>query len=121
MIPQKERTMERMIAYCGLDCAACPARIATLNDDDALRAETALKWKAAFGFPFDKEHINCLGCASDGVKIGHCAECEMRACALARGLADCGLCPEYRTCGRIGAFTAEVPEAKANLERPNRP
>lgn len=28
--------MEKLIAYCGLDCEKCDARIAMLNDDNAL-------------------------------------------------------------------------------------
>lgn len=107
--------MERMIAYCGLDCAACPARIATLNDDDALRAETAAKWNAAFGFPADPALVECVGCSGDGAKIGHCAECDMRLCAMAKGLATCAGCAEFEACERIRRFLADVPEARANL------
>lgn len=29
--------MKELIAYCGLDCEKCDARIATLNDDNVLR------------------------------------------------------------------------------------
>ena len=28
--------MKSFIAYCGLDCEACEARIATVNDDNAM-------------------------------------------------------------------------------------
>lgn len=110
--------MDRMIAYCGLDCAECPARIALINDDDELRAKTAAKWTSMFGFQFTREMINCTGCKEEGAKIGHCAECAIRACGLARGVADCGACADYRGCGKIGAFIAQAPENKANLERP---
>jgi len=41
--------MEKIISCCGLDCAACEARIATLANDDKLRAETAEKWMKQFG------------------------------------------------------------------------
>ncbi|MBU0927153.1 MAG: DUF3795 domain-containing protein [Spirochaetes bacterium] len=109
--------MERLIAYCGLDCAECPGRIATVNNDEALRAKTAAAWKAAFGFPLGPEGVNCLGCKADGVKIGHCGECGMRLCAVARGAEDCGACPEYADCAKIGEFLAQVPDARANLER----
>ena len=34
--------MNEYIAYCGLDCETCDARIATVNDDAALRQKTAL-------------------------------------------------------------------------------
>ena len=29
--------MDRRIAYCGLDCEACDAYLATIRDDQALR------------------------------------------------------------------------------------
>ena len=38
--------MEKMIAYCGLDCAACEARIATVQDDSALRRKFAAEDQA---------------------------------------------------------------------------
>ena len=33
--------MKKLIAYCGLDCEKCDARIATLNNDNALREKVA--------------------------------------------------------------------------------
>ena len=36
--------MKQLIACCGLDCENCDARIATINNDDKLREETAQKW-----------------------------------------------------------------------------
>ncbi len=35
--------MKQLIACCGLDCENCDARIATINNDDKLREETAQK------------------------------------------------------------------------------
>lgn len=32
--------MNELIGYCGLDCGQCDARIATVNNDDELRART---------------------------------------------------------------------------------
>ena len=34
----------KFIACCGLDCEKCDARLATVNDDDALRRKTAELW-----------------------------------------------------------------------------
>ena len=34
----------KMLAMCGLDCAACPAFIAHKTDDQALRVKTAAEW-----------------------------------------------------------------------------
>ena len=109
--------MDTLIAYCGIDCSACDARKATLTNDDALRAKTAEAWTKMFGFQFSKEMINCTGCKEPGAKVGHCAECELRACSLAKGVADCGVCADYNGCVKIKAFTVQVPEAKTNLER----
>ena len=36
--------VNKFIAYCGLDCEACEARLATINDDDALREKVAEDW-----------------------------------------------------------------------------
>ena len=33
--------MNQLIAYCGLNCGTCDARIATVRNDDALREKTA--------------------------------------------------------------------------------
>lgn len=32
--------MKELIGYCGLDCEQCDARIATVNNDEALREKT---------------------------------------------------------------------------------
>ena len=36
--------MNKMIAFCGLDCEQCEARIATINNDNNLRKKVADKW-----------------------------------------------------------------------------
>ena len=36
--------MKELIAYCGLDCETCEARIATVNHDEALREKVARQW-----------------------------------------------------------------------------
>ena len=41
--------MNPYIAYCGLDCESCEARLATITDDDALRARVAALWSALNG------------------------------------------------------------------------
>lgn len=111
-----EESMEKLIAYCGLDCAACDARKATLTNDDALRARTAEKWTKEYNFSFEPGMINCTGCRQEGPKIGHCAECAMRSCGLSRGVENCGACGDYAACEKLRGFLAMVPPAKANLE-----
>ena len=36
--------MNEYTAYCGLDCETCEARLATVNNDDALRQRVAKEW-----------------------------------------------------------------------------
>ena len=37
-------TNNPFIACCGLDCEACEARLATISNDNALRAKVAKEW-----------------------------------------------------------------------------
>ena len=41
IIDLRELNMKKYIAYCGLDCENCDARLATINDDAALRQRVA--------------------------------------------------------------------------------
>ncbi len=108
--------MEKLIACCGLNCATCDARIATIKNDDGLRKITADKWKVAFNAPeltFDK--INCTGCRVEGAKFSHCTECEIRNCVKAKGFSTCGDCDEMETCSIVAGIHKYVPDAIANL------
>ncbi len=85
--------MKQYIAYCGLDCENCEARIATVNDDDSLRQKVAKEWSDLNGVEITPEMINCVGCRIDGVKTPYCESlCPIRQCALERGLETCGDC-----------------------------
>jgi hypothetical protein len=113
---QQNKRNSRMLAMCGLDCAACPALVAYKTDDQALREKTAAEWSKQFNVAFKAEDINCVGCLqAEGPHIGHCAVCEIRKCGQARRLKTCALCHNY-PCDKISQFTANVPPAKANLE-----
>ena len=107
--------MEKMIAYCGIDCAACDAYMATLNNDQALREKIAAEWSKNFGFECTPEMINCTSCRGNGVRIGHCSQCEVRKCASAKDLVNCGVCGEFKTCKTINDFLAKAPGLAENL------
>ena len=82
--------MSKMIAYCGLVCSDCPTYLATQNDDDVARAETAAYYAEKFGFDLKPEDINCDGCLSEGGKlIAYCQSCEIRKCCQERELVHC--------------------------------
>lgn len=112
--------MEKLIACCGLNCAECDARIATISDDDALRAQTAKKWKVQFGAPdIPIEAINCTGCMEPGVKLSHCAECQVRNCVIAKGYKTCADCDDLLTCDIVSQIHKFSPAALENLKSLN--
>ena len=109
--------MKKMIAYCGLDCEKCDAYLATVNDDQALREKTAKAWAELNHAPILPEHINCLGCRADGVKTVFCDSlCEIRRCALKRGVETCGDCPDMEQCRTVGMIFESAPEVRYNLK-----
>lgn len=108
--------MEKLISCCGLDCAVCNARIATINDDDNLRKATAEEWQKQFNAPFiDPKTINCTGCRIEGVKFSQCYQCEIRKCADNKGYITCAECSEMETCQLVGAVFGYTQEARLNL------
>lgn len=110
--------MKRMIAYCGLDCEQCDAYLATIHDDQGLREKTAKLWAELNQAPILPEHINCQGCRVEGVKTVFCDSlCEIRQCALKKGVSTCGDCPELENCQIVGAVISNNPEALENLKR----
>ena len=109
--------MNKMIAYCGLDCEKCDAYLATVNDDRALRVKTAKRWSELNHVTILPEQINCLGCRADGVKTVYCESlCGIRQCALKKGMETCGSCPEMERCPTVGQIIANNAEAKNNLK-----
>ena len=108
--------MNNRIGYCGLDCEACDAYLATLHDDQALREKTAKLWAELNHAPILPEHIHCEGCRSEGVKTLFCESlCEIRRCALEKGVATCGGCPDLEECPVVGEILSHYPEALKNL------
>jgi hypothetical protein len=108
--------MKQLIACCGLDCETCDARIATINNDNALREQTAQKWRVMYNAPeITAESINCIGCRTEGEKFGHCAECEIRICAIGKGYNTCGDCAKLDTCPTVAPVLKNAPGARENL------
>ncbi|MBP3736015.1 MAG: DUF3795 domain-containing protein [Lachnospiraceae bacterium] len=108
--------MKDYIACCGLDCETCEARIATMNDDDALRRKVAKLWSELNGAEITPEMINCSGCRIAGVKTPYCdSMCMIRQCAMKRKVETCGSCPEKGTCEKLGAIIQNNEAAFRNL------
>lgn len=109
--------MKKMIAYCGLDCEKCDAYIATVRNDQELREKTAKAWAELNQVPILPEHINCQGCRTKGIKTVFCDRlCEIRQCALKKGVETCGNCGELEKCQIVGMILAGNPEARKNLK-----
>ena len=104
--------MPDMIAYCGLCCTKCPAFLATKNDDDDARAETAAMYAENFGLNIKPEDINCEGCHSEGGKlISYCQTCDIRKCGREREIDNCTSCSD-QPCEKLTRFHSFSPEAK---------
>ena len=109
--------MKAYIAYCGLDCEKCEARLATVNRDEALRQRVANEWTKLNGVEITPEMINCTGCRIDGVKTSYCDSlCPIRQCALGRGVETCGSCDNMAACDKLGAIIGNNPDALRNLK-----
>ncbi len=108
--------MKELIAYCGLDCEECDARIATINNDNALREKTAKLWSELNGVDITAKTINCMGCRTEGVKTPYCdGLCPIRKCALEKGFETCGNCSDMETCKTVGIVIKTNKEAHDRL------
>lgn len=108
--------MEKMIAYCGLNCFECLAYIATMKNDDTERAKVAELWSKEFNADIKPEDINCMGCISTtGPVFSYCNVCEIRKCGLEKKVLNCAYCDEY-SCKKLNKFFEMTPSAKTTLD-----
>ena len=109
--------MSQMIAYCGLICTDCGAYIATQANDLAALQRTAARAREEFDMPdASAETAMCDGCLSDSHRLcGYCHQCEVRACALDRGLINCAHCDDY-ACQQLESFWQMAPQARTTLD-----
>jgi hypothetical protein len=105
-----------LISCCGLNCSECEARIATINNDDNLRKETAEIWSKQYNAEIPYETINCTGCREKGVKISHCADCQVRNCVERNGYSTCADCGDLENCSLVSQIHQFAPEALRNLK-----
>ncbi len=92
-----------MLGYCGIDCEECSAYKGTITSDLSLLESVAGKfWNGAYSA---KEWV-CLGCtpADQPFLAKFCAKCEIRICAIGKGLSNCAACTEFEDCARLHDF-----------------
>lgn len=110
-------------SYCGVDCAGCDVFRATVHGDaEALERALKLWTKTAqehWGMQtLDPAILRCRGCRTEGAEVFRgCRHCPMRRCAKGKGLASCGLCPDWRQCEPLSHLLADEPRARGNLEQ----
>ena len=109
--------MKRFIAYCGLDCEACEARIATVSNDEKLRKKVAELWTKWNGVEITPEMIHCSGCRIEGVKTPYCESlCPIRPCAMSRHFETCADCNEMAACEKFKMIFRNNEQARLNLQ-----
>lgn len=111
--------MDKMIAYCGLDCARCPAYLATQANDMEALERVVVKWRVELNMPeLTAQSIICDGCpAPDGGRLAaYCSTCKIRPCAIERALPHCAACPDY-SCAKLEEFLTSAPYARETLEQ----
>ena len=110
--------MDRIVAYCGLVCSDCPAYVATQSNDRAALERVAAEWREEYDSPdLTADSILCDGClgTNGGRRIGYCDTCQIRACALERGVANCAHCADY-ACTELEGFFAHATSARTVLD-----
>jgi len=87
--------MKERISFCGYRCEICPAYKDNVASDQD-RQEVSDGWFKYYGFRIPADEIYCDRCraedSSNPRRID--PECEVRACALQRGLPNCAHCDD---------------------------
>ena len=109
--------MNEYIAYCGLNCETCEARLATIHQDDAMQRRITKEWSELNGVEITPEMIHCVGCRIDGPKTAYCESlCPIRPCAMKKHIQTCGSCAEMETCEKLAVIIGNNPDAIRNLK-----
>jgi hypothetical protein len=112
--------MDRMTAYCGLDCSKCEGYIATQSNDRKAIESVAEKWRKQYNSEnITAESVMCDGCTKGGRMSGYCSSmCKIRQCAVKKAVVNCAYCTDYESCQELKTFHSYpgTAEAKAILD-----
>ena len=81
------------LAFCGDNCNVCPRYSATRSGDEEQLTQVTALWKKA-GWRDEvvsSEEMACYGCAA----VQWCRYDDVRKCAQAKGISNCGKCDNY--------------------------
>lgn len=107
--------------YCGGLCETCPRYFLSLEEDPAkllpIQTVIAAYEKTMWGIEADPaEFGSCQGCKSGGKLTSYCEICEIRQCAMEKGMTTCAHCPEYPDCAHVQLFLSRhTPHEEVNL------
>lgn len=113
--------MNKLIAYCGLDCLSCPIYLVTREQDKEKQKDKRKKIlqliKEHYGIELKLEDItDCDGCMADkGRLFSTCKDCPIRKCATDKELESCAYCEDY-ICKVLEEFFAKEPDARKRLD-----
>ena len=114
-----EKMTTEMIAYCGLNCLTCWIYLATREKDPKKQKEMregVTRYMNEHSDPNTRveDITDCDGCTlNSGRLFSGCQKCEVRKCAMEKGLKNCAYCREY-ACGKLNKiFDSEGEESGA--------
>jgi len=112
---------ERMVAYCGLVCTDCEAYVATQKGDMEALAKLAEKARRELNLMITPEEGMCDGClATTGRQFPYSRTCAIRACGVARKVANCAHCADY-PCQTLLPHASAAQKATLNAIRATLP
>ena len=86
---------QKITAFCGIDCAECPAYVGTREGDAELLAKTAAEWSSD-DEPLTAEDLICYTCLQTEKRLfTWCALCRMKDCCREKDAPNCAYCDEY--------------------------
>jgi len=90
--------------------------IATAENDEQEKEKIALEYSSE-GMQFSKEDMICYGCFHEETKNSKmCGGCEIRICAEAKGVKNCGYCKDY-PCSHINTYVLGGSDNRNRLDR----
>ena len=102
--------MEKMIAYCGIECTECEAYKATQANDPAALDKVAASWCKQFDPSITAASVICDGCLPTTQRVcSYCVGCPLRSCAIKRNESNCAYCTEYDVCDKLELYFSHAP------------